>query len=112
MTVIRSASRASGLLKRNIRAATGVSANTATVSSPAAALNRRRTAAYRTPAVATPIRTCGTRIAQELRPKIRTESAIGHSDAGGLSTVMALAESSEPKNIAFQLWLPACTAAE
>ena len=34
-----------------------------------------------------------------------------HSDAGGLSTVMKFEESSEPKNHAFQLSLPACTAA-
>ncbi len=100
------------MLKRNISAATGVSANTAIVISPAAAPNRRRTAAYSTPAVATPINTCGARIAHELRPKIRTDRAIGQSVAGGLSTVMAFAASSEPKKNAFQLWLPACTAAE
>ena len=34
------------------------------------------------------------------------------SDAGGLSTVMKLAASEEPKKNAFQLWAPACTAAE
>lgn len=112
MTVISSASSASGLLKRNISAATGVSANTATVMSPAAALNRRRTAAYSTPAVAAAITTCGARIAQELSPKTRTDRAMGHRVAGGLSTVMALAASSEPKKNAFQLRLPACTAAE
>jgi len=33
------------------------------------------------------------------------------SDAGGLSTVMKLEESSDPKNQASQLLLPACTAA-
>ncbi len=100
------------MLKRNISAATGVSAKTAMVISPAPALKRRRTPAYRTPAVVTPISTCGARIAQELSPKTRTERAIGQSVAGGLSTVMALAASSEPKKKAFQLWLPAWTAAE
>jgi hypothetical protein len=42
-----------------------------------------------------------------MRPAI----SIGHNEAGGLSTVMKLPESSEPKNIAFQLFVPACTAA-
>ncbi len=62
--------------------------------------------------MAAAISTCGARIAQECRPKIRTDRAIGHRVAGGLSTVMAFAESSEPKKNAFQLWLPAWTAAE
>ena len=35
-----------------------------------------------------------------------------HSEAGGLSTVMKLEESDEPKKKAFQLLLPAWTAAE
>ncbi len=35
-----------------------------------------------------------------------------HSDAGGLSTVIALDASNEPKKNAFQLWVPAWTAAE
>ena len=48
----------------------------------------------------------------ELRPKTRTDSAITHSEAGGLSTVMKLAASDEPKKNAFQLCEPACTAAE
>ena len=45
------------------------------------------------------------------KPKTRPDSAITHSDAGGLSTVMKFDESSEPKNNAFQLFVPACTAA-
>ena len=36
---------------------------------------------------------------------------MGHKKAGGLSTVMKFEESEEPKNIAFQLFVPACTAA-
>ena len=48
---------------------------------------------------------------QLLKPKIRPDSSITHRDAGGLSTVMKLEESIEPKNIAFQLLVPACTAA-
>ena len=35
-----------------------------------------------------------------------------HSDAGVLSTVMKFDESSEPKKNAFQLFVPAWTAAE
>jgi hypothetical protein len=35
-----------------------------------------------------------------------------HSAAGGLSTVMKLAASEDPKNQAFQLWLAARAAAE
>ncbi len=112
MTDISSASSASGLLNRNISAATGVSASTAPAISPAAGLNRRRTAAYTTATVATPISTSGTRTDQDESPKIRTARAIGHRAAGGLSTVIALPASREPKNRAFQDWLPACTAAE
>jgi hypothetical protein len=44
-------------------------------------------------------------------PKIRPENAITHNDAGGLSTVIKLEESSEPKKNAFQLLVAACTAA-
>ncbi|CAM5237839.1 hypothetical protein STENM36S_06529 [Streptomyces tendae] len=100
------------MLNRNISAATGVSASTEPAISPAAGPDRRRTAAYTTATVPTPISTSGTRTDQGERPKIRTASAIGHSAAGGLSTVMALPASSEPKKNAFQDWLPACTAAE
>ena len=48
----------------------------------------------------------------ELRPKIRTDSAMIHSAAGGLSTVIELAASEDPKNSAFQLSEPAWAAAE
>ena len=37
---------------------------------------------------------------------------MGHKDAGGLSTVMKLDASDDPKKNAFQLLLPACTAPE
>jgi hypothetical protein len=43
---------------------------------------------------------------------MRAAISMGHKDAGGLSTVMKLAESLEPNSIAFQLTDPACTAAE
>ena len=60
----------------------------------------------------TPRSACGTRMLHELSPKIRTDKAISHSEAGGWSMVIALPASSEPKMNAFQLWEPACAAAE
>ena len=54
----------------------------------------------------------GTRIDHELRPNSLTDSAMGHSESGGLSTVIVLPASDEPKKKAFQLVDPACTAAE
>ena len=94
VTVISSASSASGLLKRNISAATGVTReHRARDQARRRALKRRRTAAYSTPTVATPISTSGTRICQEPSPKSRTDRAIGQSAAGGLSTVMEFAAS-------------------
>ncbi len=105
-------SSASGLLKRNISAATGVRASSAPANSPAPTPKRRRTAAYSTPTVATPISASGTRMDHELSPKSRTDRAIGHRAAGGLSTVMELAASEEPKKSAFQLAEPAWAAAE
>ena len=62
--------------------------------------------------MATPSRAWGTRMLHELTPKIRAEISISHSDAGGLSTVMKFDESDDPKKKAFQLFVPACTAAE
>ena len=105
-------SSASGLLKRNIRTATGVSASTRPLRRPAAAPKCRFTVAWTTPTVATPMSTSGRRIAKELRPRTRTLRAMTHSAAGGLSTVMELPASEEPNRNASQLSLPACTAAE
>ena len=48
---------------------------------------------------------------RRLNPKILPDNAISHSDAGGLSTVIALPASSEPNSQAFQSWVPACAAA-
>ena len=97
---------ASGLLNRNISAATGVSARTEPASNPAGAPNQRRTVRYRTPTDPTPMSAWGTRIDQLLTPKIRALITIGQRNSGDLSTVIELAESSDPKNIAFQLWFP------
>ncbi len=107
-----STSNASGLLKRNIKAATGVSASTVPASSPEAGPNHRRTVANSIPTAATPSRACGARMLHALTPKTRAEISITHREAGGLSTVIRFAASDEPKNIAFQLCVPACTAAE
>src|SRR5207302_7117789 len=107
-----SVSRASGLLNRNISAATGVSARAAPANSPAGGVTQRRTVAYRSPTDATPSTACGTSMLQGLTPKSRADRSITHSDSGGLSTVMKLDESKEPKKNAFQLLEPAWTAAE
>jgi len=48
---------------------------------------------------------------QEFSPNSRADSSIGQNDAGVLSTVMKLAASDDPKKNAFQLRVPACTAA-
>ena len=98
-------------MKRKISAATGVSASTSPASRPAPGPNQRLTAAYRTATEATPSRACGTSIDQELNPKMRADISMTHSDAGVLSTVMKFEESNEPKKNAFQLLVPAWTAA-
>ncbi len=105
-------SSASGLLKRNINAATGVSAKTAPAISAAAGENHRLTAANKMPTAATPSSACGTSTLQALTPKIRPEISMTHKDAGALSTVTKFDASVEPKKNAFQLCVPACTAAE
>ena len=42
---------------------------------------------------------------------MRAEISMTHSEAGGLSTVMKFAASKDPKKNAFQLLVPAWTAA-
>ena len=106
-----STSNASGLLNRNISAATGVSASTAPAIRPAAGPLVRRTVAYSSATAPTPISACGSSIVKALNPKSLPDKPITHSAAGGLSTVMALPASSEPNSHAFQSCVPACTAA-
>jgi hypothetical protein len=67
--------------------------------------------AYSTATDAAPINACGANTAQLFMPNNRTDNAVTHNDAGGLSTVMKLFASSEPKNHADQLCEPACAAA-
>ncbi len=109
---ISSTSSASGLLNRNISTAIGVSASTVPAINPAAGPNQRLTVANSRPTEATPMSASGTRMLHELSPKIRTDNAMIHSEAGVLSTVIEFAASEEPKKKAFQLSDPACTAAE
>jgi hypothetical protein len=45
------------------------------------------------------------------KPKTRADRPISQSESGGLSTVMKLPGSSDPKNQAVQLSLPALAAA-
>ena len=104
-------SSASGLSNRNISTAAGVSASTVPASSPATGPAQRRTAAYSRPTAATPISACGTSRLHDENPKSRAEAVITQSAAGGLSTVIALPESSEPKSHALTDCVPACTAA-
>jgi hypothetical protein len=80
--------------------------------SPAAGPNHRRTVAWTSATVATPISAWGTSRLQELTPNSRADRPMTHSEAGGLSTVMKLAASEDPKKNAFQLWLAAWAAAE
>src|SRR5882724_10065184 len=106
-----STSRASGLLNRNISAATGVRANATPATKPAAGPATRRTAAYSRATEATPSSACGASMLQLEKPKIRPESPINQSEAGGLSTVMNPAGSNAPNRSAFQLRVPDHTAA-
>ena len=110
--IMSSTRRASGLLNRNIKAATGVTASVSPASRPAAAPNCRRMVAHSNATEPTPRSACGTSIAHELSPKMRTDKDISHNDIGGLSTVIALAASEEPKKNAFHDTDPAWTAAE
>ena len=106
-----STSIASGLLNRNISTATGVAASRAPAASAVRGPDQRRTVRYSSPTAATPMSACGTSIDQELNPKIRPDSAMTHSDAGGLSTVMRPGASRAPNSHAFGDWVPAWTAA-
>ena len=117
--IIRVTSSASGLLNRNISAATGETANSAPAPN-AAAFSIPVPTWERKPILVewtmsrtlTPARrTCGRSIENEENPKTRALSAMSHSAAGGLSTVIAFAESSEPKRKASQFSVPAWTAA-
>ena len=61
--------------------------------------------------MATPARACGSSTLNGESPNKRADNAIGHNPSGGLSTVIALPASREPKKNAFHDWAPACAAA-
>jgi hypothetical protein len=109
--VINSTITASGLLNRNIKAATGVSASTAPASNPVRGPPMRATAAYTKATAATAISASGISMLALLNPKICPERLITHCETGGLSTVMKLCLSREPNSRASQLVEPACAAA-
>ncbi len=110
-TMSSSTINASGLLNRNIKAATGVSASTAPAIRPATGPLHRRTVEYSSATEPTPINACGTSMVNELKPNSLPDRPITHIAAGGLSTVMALPGSSDPNSHAFQSCVPAWTAA-
>ena len=83
-------------------AAAGVRAITTPARTAAGVPNGRRTARNRTPTLAIPSRAWGRRTDHELRPRIRTLRAMSQTAAGGLSRVMKLPASSEPKKNAPQ----------
>ncbi len=99
----RSVNRASGLLKRNIWTATGVNASARAARCAAQSPAHLRTKWCRMRTDATPAIASGTSMLSELNPKIRAESPCTQNAAGGLSTVMKLPGSIEPKKRAFQL---------
>src|SRR6195256_3374986 len=109
--VISSTITASGLLNRNINAATGVNASTAPASSPVRGPLMRATAPYSKATAATAINACGIIMLALLKPNICPDSPITHCETGGLSTVMKLCGSSEPNNNASQSFEPASAAA-
>jgi hypothetical protein len=92
--------------------ATGVSVRASAATRPATAPKERRTASKSRATESTPASASGSSRLQALSPKSRAERPITQSASGGLSTVMKLPASSEPKKKAFQLWVAACTAAE
>ncbi len=108
---MQSTSMASGLSNLNMSTATGVPASSAAAASAVRGPDQRRTVRYTSPTAATPINACGASIDHDENPKIRPESAITHSAAGGLSTVISPGASRAPNNHAFGDCVPACTAA-
>ena len=95
-----------------MRTAAGVSAMTAPAITAATGPNDRLTTANSTTTVATPARASGRRMLQELSPNSRTDRPMSIVASGGLSIVMKLAASNEPKNHADQLCDAASAAAE
>ncbi len=89
----------------------GVSASANAATRPATSPATRRTVANSTPTAAIVHSACGSRIEKLEKPNTRAESPISINDSGGLSTVMKLPGSIDPKNQAFQLSAPERAAA-
>ena len=106
-----STSSASGLFTRPMATVTGVRASSSAAARPAGAPKSRRTVANRRPTAATVHSACGISMLRLEKPNARAERPMSQIDSGGLSTVMKLPGSSEPKNHAFQLTLADFTAA-
>src|SRR3954469_2339374 len=109
-TISRTSS-ASGMSTRAIATVIGEIASAAAAASPATGPNTRRTVAYSSATAAIVSSACGSSMENDEKPNARADRPMSHSDSGGLSTVMKLPGSSEPKNIAFQLSLADFTAA-
>ncbi len=90
----------------------GVRVSTRAAISAAPSPAQRRTVRCSTSTPATPSNTCGRISAQPCIPKILLLITCGHSAAGGLSTVITLAGSKEPKRKLVQLFPIDFTAAE
>ena len=99
------------MLYRNISTATGVSAKASAARSAAVFPAHLRTSRCRIRTEATPAATSGSSMLRLLNPKSRAERPCTQNAAGGLSTVMKLPGSIEPKKKAFQLVAALLTAA-
>lgn len=107
---MRNTSSVSGLLSRLMATVIGVSASTSAATVAATWPQIRFTDECRIQIVATPATICGAIICQVPKPRTRQDRPMTMSANGGLSTVRKLPGSSEPKNQAFQLCVPAQTA--
>ena len=93
---MQSTSVMSGLLDRLTARITGVRARATPATRPAVRPQARRTAAISKATAPTPQSTDGNSSDQELKPKIRAESAWSQNASGGLSTVIQPPGSSVP----------------
>jgi len=107
----RSTRSASGLLTRPTAIATGETASSAAAAMPAAGPSTRRTVAYSSATEVIAQSASGSSMLSDEKPNMRADRPMSQSDSGGLSTVMKLPGSSEPKNHAVQLSLADFTAA-
>src|SRR4051795_11707280 len=105
-----STSSGSGMSTRASASVTGESPSIAAARTPATGPNARRTVANSSPTVARVQSACGSNRLKEEKPNARADKPMSQIESGGLSTVMKLPGSSEPKNHAFRLTLADLTA--